>query len=84
MASERFGGALRRLRDMASVLQSRLDQFKPEPSPLQQLSTNIGAPTPHPPEPTPGTAASLAYLGSSMHDELSRLDSLIVRVQAIL
>lgn len=81
-ASERFGSALRRLRDMNGILQSRLDMFKPEPSTLAQNTSQLGSATQ--PEPTPGTAASLAHIGNAMHDELSRFDSLVVRIQSII
>lgn len=75
MLGERIGSAKRRLISMNDMLASKLDSFSPTP---QAAATST-----QDPEPAPGSLPSLRTQSERLHNELDRLDSLLVRLNEI-
>jgi hypothetical protein len=78
--SEIFGQNRSRLRALLDLAEARLTNFAPEPTKLGEAGTGHD----RPPEPTPGTLASLRCMGETTSQDLNRLDLLVTRLRDLL
>ncbi len=78
-----LGANRQRLRSMLNVIEERLDGFSPQPA-VPQNAINPATTSPQPPEPMPGTLASLQCLARTTDQELNRLDALCMRLRELL
>lgn len=67
-----------RLRNMLELIEERLDRFSPRPMPINATKAET------PPEPMPGTLASLRCMAETTGQELNRLDAICTRLRELL